>query len=681
MSEVAASTSPPVRPAAADEAAGGNTTEEEDGAPNPREVRCSDCIVWNRQQTWLCVVPLLIGFIGLGLSLMLLKWIVVGSVKDYVPTDLMDSKGIGQDPIFLSKPSSFPKSMETTTTTTTTRTPNQISTRLTTTTRAPTRVPGSRVPIRASPRTTTVRHTVAPPTIISTTVPLSTTTFVSRPFPGTPTTQPMPVWPTAAYSTSSYTIYLHDSTPSWTLSRFQESTTTPETTTLPKYHTTPYSTERSEHFKPCKDKDLAYCLNDGECFVTETLTGSHKHCRCKEGYQGVRCDQFLPKTDSILSDPKSEAVYQQQVLSIACIIFGIIVVGLICAAFYCRTKRQTKKIQEQLKETQTGKNYSIHASNLLAKAKSLGENTVQLHHYSKSERHPEPVREKVMESSFSETQPFSDTPPPDRGNQSMKHHRNVSSCCSPSQRSRMLHRNAFRRTPPLPRGRLSGITGPAYQQLEEPGFIDQDTMPCQGTSLGDLLAAVSPRPNGQRFAATLSAGSCRPPRCLSTDLNHSQNNSINMQPHSRETQSYFNNMDQKDSIGYLTSRAISVPIIPSVELDDACMQMQNVSEVAGIKRCKNSYPSELVKVNVPPSSCLIAEQQEVKILLETVQEQIRILTDARRRSEDLEMANAETEDSASENTAFLPLSPKAKTEQEAQFVLRNEMQRDSALHV
>uniref|UniRef100_A0A8C8VHX7 Uncharacterized protein n=1 Tax=Pelusios castaneus TaxID=367368 RepID=A0A8C8VHX7_9SAUR len=43
--------------------------------------------------------------------------------------------------------------------------------------------------------------------------------------------------------------------------------------------TTTYSTERSEHFKPCKDKDLAYCLNDGECFVIETLTGSHKHCR------------------------------------------------------------------------------------------------------------------------------------------------------------------------------------------------------------------------------------------------------------------------------------------------------------------------------------------------------------------------------------------------------------------
>ncbi|XP_053306927.1 pro-neuregulin-3, membrane-bound isoform isoform X2 [Spea bombifrons] len=578
---------------------------------------------------------------------MLLKWIVVGSVKDYVPTDLIDSKGIGQDPIFLSKPSSFPKSMETTTTTTTTtaRTPNQISTRLTTTTRAPTRIPGSRIPIRAGPRTTTVRHTVAPPTIISTTVPLGTTTFVSRPHPGTPATPQMPAWPTAEYSTSSYKIYIHDSTLSWT--QFQESTTSPETTTLPKYHTTTYLTERSEHFKPCKDKDLAYCLNNGECFVIETLTASHKHCRCKEGYQGVRCDQFLPKTDSILSDPKSEEVYQQQVLSISCIVFGIVSVGLICAAFYCKTKRQTKKIQEQLKEVQTGKNYCLHASSLLVKGKSLGENRVPLHKYSNSERNPEPSKEKVMESSFSETQPFSDTPPPDKGSQSMKHHRNLSSCCSPSQRSRMLHRNAFRRTPPLPRGRLSGIAGPAYQQLEEPGLTDQDMIPCEG--------------------------------CPS-DLSHPQHNPINMQLHLREAHSYFNNTDEKDSVGYTSSRANSIPIIPSMGLDDACLQIPNVSETPGNKRCKNSYFNELVKVNVPPSNCLIAEQQEVQILLETVQEQIRILTDARRRSEDMGQTVVEADDTASENTAFLSMSPKAKSEQ-TQFVLRSELQRDSALHV
>lgn len=28
-------------------------------------------------------------------------------------------------------------------------------------------------------------------------------------------------------------------------------------------------------------------------------------CRCKEGYHGLRCDQFVPKTDAILSDPST----------------------------------------------------------------------------------------------------------------------------------------------------------------------------------------------------------------------------------------------------------------------------------------------------------------------------------------------------------------------------------------
>nr|XP_024109892.2 pro-neuregulin-3, membrane-bound isoform isoform X12 [Pongo abelii] len=694
MSEGAAAASPPgaasaaaasaeegTAAAAAAAAAGGGLDGGGEGAAEPpRELRCSDCIVWNRQQTWLCVVPLFIGFIGLGLSLMLLKWIVVGSVKEYVPTDLVDSKGMGQDPFFLSKPSSFPKAMETTTTTTSTtspatpsaggaassRTPNRISTRLTTITRAPTRFPGHRVPIRASPRSTTARNTAAPPTVLSTTAPFfSSSTPGSRPpVPGTPSTQAMPSWPTAAYATSSY---LHDSTPSWTLSPFQDAasssssssssatTTTPETSTSPKFHTTTYSTERSEHFKPCRDKDLAYCLNDGECFVIETLTGSHKHCRCKEGYQGVRCDQFLPKTDSILSDPtdhlgiefmESEEVYQRQVLSISCIIFGIVIVGMFCAAFYFKSKKQAKQIQEQLKVPQNGKSYSLKASSTMAKSENLVKSHVQLQNYSKVERHPVTALEKMMESSFVGPQSFPEVPSPDRGSQSVKHHRSLSSCCSPGQRSGMLHRNAFRRTPPSPRSRLGGIVGPAYQQLEESRIPDQDTIPCQGYS--------------------------------SNGLKTQRNTSINMQLPSRETNPYFNCLEQKDLVGYSSTRASSVPIIPSVGLEETCLQMPGISEVKSIKWCKNSYSADVVNVSIPVSDCLIAEQQEVKILLETVQEQIRILTDAR-RSEDYELASVETEDSASENTAFLPLSPTAKSEREAQFVLRNEIQRDSAL--
>ncbi|CAO2637873.1 Pro-neuregulin-3, membrane-bound isoform [Lemmus lemmus] len=695
MSEGAAAASPPGAAsaaaasaeegtAAAAAAAGGGPDGGGEGAAEPpRELRCSDCIVWNRQQTWLCVVPLFIGFIGLGLSLMLLKWIVVGSVKEYVPTDLVDSKGMGQDPFFLSKPSSFPKAMETTTTTTSTmspatpsaggaassRTPNRITTRLTTITRAPTRFPGHRVPIWASPRSTTARNTAVPPTVLSTTVPFfSSSTPGSRPpMPGAPSTQAMPSWPTAAYATSSY---LHDSTPSWTLSPFQDAaaassssssstsstTTTPETSTSPKYHTTTYSTERSEHFKPCRDKDLAYCLNDGECFVIETLTGSHKHCRCKEGYQGVRCDQFLPKTDSILSDPtdhlgiefmESEDVYQRQVLSISCIIFGIVIVGMFCAAFYFKSKKQAKQIQEQLKESQHGKNYSLKTSSTLSKSESLMKSHVHLQNYSKVDRHPVTALEKIMESSFAGPQSFPEVPSPDRGSQPVKHHsRNISSCCSPGQRSGMLHRNTFRRTPPSPRSRLGGVVGPAYQQLEESRIPDQDTIPCQGYA--------------------------------SNGLRTQQNASINMQLPSRETNPYFNSLDQKDLMGYSSPRANSVPIIPSVGLEETCMQMPGISEVKSIKWCKNSYSADIVNASIPVSDCLLDEQQEVKILLETVQEQIRILTDAR-RSEDYELASVETEDSASENTAFLPLSPTAKSEREAQFVLRNEIQRDSVL--
>ncbi|KFQ04503.1 Pro-neuregulin-3, membrane-bound isoform, partial [Leptosomus discolor] len=351
---------------------------------------------------------------------------------------------------------------------------------------------------------------------------------------------------------------------------------------------------------------------------------------------------------------ESEEVYQRQVLSISCIIFGIVVVVMLCAAFYFKTKKQTKQIHEQLKETQNRKTYSLNASSMMAKSECMAQSRVQLQNYSKPDRHPGPILDKVMESSFSGPQSFPEALSPDRGTQPIRQQ-------SPGQKSGMLHRNAFRRTPPLPRGRFNGITGPAYQQLEESRITDQDTIPCHGR--------LKKRHVFQRYTAL---------RCSSSGLKTPQNTSINMQLPSRETTPYFSNVDQKDLVSYSSSRASSVPIIPSVGLDEACMQKQNVSEVTGIKWCKSSYSAELVNVSSPVSNCLIAEQHEVKILLETVQEQIRILTDAR-RSEDYELASVEAESSASENTAFLPMSPMAKSERVAQFVLKSETQRDSVL--
>ncbi|KAM3606436.1 uncharacterized protein V6R79_016173 [Siganus canaliculatus] len=197
-------------------------------APDQAPLRCA---VWPRQQTWLCVVPLLIGFIGLGLSLMLLKWIVVGTVRDYVPTDLVDANRIGQDPFFLSKPSGIPKSPNTTTTTTTTTptvdggnpTPRTVTvakgrTRSTTTTTTLNPRGGGASGSQVTPRNPGHR-TGRGPSGFTTTTAAPRTTFVI----GVATSSPSPSNPTV----------LHDSTQMWTA----EQTTTEAASTTLSMHT------------------------------------------------------------------------------------------------------------------------------------------------------------------------------------------------------------------------------------------------------------------------------------------------------------------------------------------------------------------------------------------------------------------------------------------------------------
>uniref|UniRef100_A0A4W3JUJ1 EGF-like domain-containing protein n=1 Tax=Callorhinchus milii TaxID=7868 RepID=A0A4W3JUJ1_CALMI len=114
-------------------------------------------------------------------------------------------------------------------------------------------------------------------------------------------------------------------------------------------------------------------MNDGECFMIETLAGNNKHCRCKDGYQGVRCDQYLPKTDSILSDPtehlgiefmESQELYQRQILSITCITIGLMVVGMLCVVLYCKTRKQRQKLRDEARELRYSKSYSLQPSPL-----------------------------------------------------------------------------------------------------------------------------------------------------------------------------------------------------------------------------------------------------------------------------------------------------------------------------
>ncbi|KAK5612803.1 hypothetical protein CRENBAI_006638, partial [Crenichthys baileyi] len=180
------------------------------------------CAVWPRQQTWLCVVPLLIGFVGLGLSLMLLKWIVVGTVRDYVPTDLVDANRIGQDPIFLSKPSGLPKGPDTTTTTTTPTDGGTPSPRTVTVAKGRTRTIATTTTInprgggasgsQVTPRNPGNRNGRIPSSFTTITAAPQTTFVI-----GAATTSSSPANPTV----------LHDSTQMWTT----EHTTTAEAST------------------------------------------------------------------------------------------------------------------------------------------------------------------------------------------------------------------------------------------------------------------------------------------------------------------------------------------------------------------------------------------------------------------------------------------------------------------
>ncbi|XP_061088029.1 pro-neuregulin-3, membrane-bound isoform isoform X2 [Conger conger] len=460
------------------EGGGASVGGEQALAPEPGNLRCGSCALWPRPQTWLCIVPLFIGFIGLGLSLMLLKWIVVGSGQDYVPTDLVDAKGIE---LFLSKPSTIPKNPHATTSSgspavkvqaqpgaqpsaapslaPSRRTPhlhNRISTRLTTTTaRAP--HPPAPAGRDVTPRGTTVPR--AGPGNGSDGAPSSTR---AAPPSSSPSNHPS----------------LHATARTWNRERTSKGSSV--TPTRPHLHVktvAPTSPSlRSEHFKPCKDKDLAYCLNDGECFVIQTLTGSHKHCRCKEGYQGIRCNQFLPKTDSILSEPaehlgiefmESKEVYKRQVISISCITIGISLLGTLCVALYYRNKRRREKLQAHLKVSCSLKTPNVGlAPALSSKSSPRLLNGLQIQKCCKDPGSSPPHGGAVSASGLLQNSPV---PPSYPKAPPTKKMRSSSLSNTPGQRNRLTHP---RRTPAISRGRLNPIGGSrdpshAYQHLQE----------------------------------------------------------------------------------------------------------------------------------------------------------------------------------------------------------------------
>lgn len=565
------------------------------------------CPFWPRQQTWLCVVPLLIGFIGLGLSLMLLKWIVVGTVRDYVPTDLVDANRIGQDPIFLSKPSGIPKSADTTTTTTTTtaipvtttaldaRTVGRGRTRMATTTAVNHRgggAYGSHVTPR-NPGNRNGRHG------FTTTTAAPRTTYTI----GAGTSSPSPPNPTV----------LHDQTAMWTPERgTTEAASTTLTTRSHGYHKTPSPSMpplHSEHFKPCHEKDLAYCLNGGECFVIETLSGPHKHCKCREGYQGIRCDQFLPKTDSILSDPnhlgiefmESKEVYKRQVLSITSITMAISLLGIICMALYYHNKQHREKLQAHLKENRSLKSYNSHTA--LSEESRMCNSNLPIHQYYRRQfqQYPETQGNISSASGSSICNPscISSRPAKQLKKSFLSH--------SSSEKPWTAHWSLCS-SPSMPKRRLNQIggstySGPAYQHLQEVESSKMDTEAKHGSQTKrqchyghlqqDTLLHIRPSVQKETHLTSCSWSST--------------NNCSCHQPSHQHTDPPF-----------LSS---SIPIIPSVHChfddDIYCMQTKSVTSKIINMRAK--------PMSKPFSYVIDKQQVEATLLLEEAQEHLRAL--------------------------------------------------------
>lgn len=485
---------------------------------------------------------------------MLLKWIVVGSVQDYVPTDLVDPKGsIGQDPIFLSKPSAMPKGQDIpATTTTSAASPTAI---LSTTTllaadgtapaprtrsgppanhsangsslggeanRAPhlhnrvgTRISGTVVTV-----STTRATRLTPPPSAKEVTPRNavrkgigngrngpvnskpgqtstiTSTASSTLTPALKTTAKVPL-PTSqsAFPFKPTTRWNHGRPGKGPATRPHHRYRTPVAPTLPSV--------RSEVFKPCvEDKDLAFCLNEGECSIIETVAGVHRHCRCKEGYHGLRCDQFVPKTDAILSDPTDELgiefmesgdTYQRQVLSIFSIASGIGLLGVACMALYRRNKRHREKLQAHFSDSRSLRECSVNASALMSK--------------STRSQYNHPLQKTNVHGSGVKASDVGTSPPAvlSRALSKGKRFRSSSLSLSPAQQRR---ETGHFHTPPAPRGRhklqnslMEGtrVTGHSYRHLQEEDAADMESIKrCEG-SAGGRVGTLLSRPSLSHF--------------------------------------------------------------------------------------------------------------------------------------------------------------------------------------
>ncbi|AWP17718.1 putative pro-neuregulin-3 membrane-bound [Scophthalmus maximus] len=223
---------------------------------------------------------------------------------------------------------------------------------------------------------------------------------------------------------------------------------------------------------------------------------------CKEGYHGLRCDQFVPKTDAILSDPTDELgiefmesgdTYQRQVLSIFSIASGICLLGVACMALYRRNKRHREKLQAHFSDSRSLRDCSVHASGLMSKSAPRLQYSLQLQKSCSS--HGSSVKGGSVAPGTSMVSP----PILSRALSKGKRFRSSSLSLSPAQLRRETN---FFKTPPISRGKHKISTnltdgsrvGHVYKHLQEDESADMESLRrCDSASgrVGALLSRTS----------------------------------------------------------------------------------------------------------------------------------------------------------------------------------------------
>uniref|UniRef100_A0A8C7R1F1 Neuregulin 2b n=1 Tax=Oncorhynchus mykiss TaxID=8022 RepID=A0A8C7R1F1_ONCMY len=113
----------------------------------------------------------------------------------------------------------------------------------------------------------------------------------------------------------------------------QENTTSVTTTLSPG----------SSHARRCNDTEKSYCVNGGDCYFIHGI--NQLSCKCPNDYTGDRCQKSV-----MAGFYKAEELYQRRVLTITGICVALLVVGMVCVAAYCKTKKQRKKMHGHLNQ-------------------------------------------------------------------------------------------------------------------------------------------------------------------------------------------------------------------------------------------------------------------------------------------------------------------------------------------